>query len=150
MVAIQLTSAELWPSNHEQAEQLAMVVKEVFYESPMPDTPSLTRHATLLEAFQTDIATRLAVLDDASLTGTGQSAADTLGVPGTVVARTLTSYLLREIVARGVDGGPLFPLACQLNHDQLKLENEQIKRMIGDTLERLARLEETLGEPSDP
>jgi hypothetical protein len=63
------------------------------------------------------IAGQLAVLDDASLTGTGQSSADVLGVPGTVVAAKLTGHLLREIVVRGARGGPLFPLASQLNDD---------------------------------
>jgi len=42
------------------------------------------------------------VLDDASLTNTGQSSADVLGVPGTVVSAKLTSHLLREVMARGL------------------------------------------------
>ena len=61
-----------------------------------------------------------------------------------MVAQKLTRHLLREIVACGAEGGPLLPLASQLNHDQLQLEGEQIKGMIGEALERLAwkRLQE--------
>jgi hypothetical protein len=40
----------------------------------------------LLEGLQAGIAWQLAVLDDAELAGTGQSSADVLGVPGTVLA----------------------------------------------------------------
>ena len=44
-------------------------------------------------------------------TGTGQSSADVLGVPGTVLADWLTGHLVREIIVRGSGGGPLAPLA---------------------------------------
>jgi hypothetical protein len=57
-----------------------MVVSEVFGE-PMPDSP-LAGEATLLQALQAGIAEKLAVLDDAALTGTGQSSAEVLGVSG--------------------------------------------------------------------
>ncbi len=63
----------------------------------MPDAP-LSGHETVLEALQADIAGQLAVLDDASLTGTRQSSADVLG---TALAAKLTGHLLREIVSRG-------------------------------------------------
>ena len=55
-----------------------MVVSQVFSE-PVPGAP-LAGHATVLEALQAGIAGRLAVLDDASLTGAGQSSAAVLGV----------------------------------------------------------------------
>jgi hypothetical protein len=48
-----------------------------------------------------------------------------------VLVEKLTGHLVREIVAGGSRGGPLFPLACQLNHDLLQLEGEQIKGMMG-------------------
>jgi hypothetical protein len=139
--AAQRTAEELRPSNDEQAEQLAMVISRVFGK-PMRGTP-LAGDGTMLGALQARIATQLAVLDDASLTGSVQSSADFLGVPGIVVAQKLTVHLLQEIMARGASGGPLFPLASQLNHDLLRLDGEQIKGMIGDVLERLARLEGT-------
>ena len=57
-----------------------MVVSEVFGE-PVP-AAALAGQATVLEALQAGIAGQLAVLDDAGLTGTGQSSADVLGVSG--------------------------------------------------------------------
>lgn len=135
---VRLTAAELRP---DDAEQLAMVVSEQFGEQ-VPGEP-LEGHATVLEALQAGIAAQLAVLDDASLTGTEQSSADVLGVPGTVVAEKLTSYLLQEIVTRGSRGGPLFPLASQLNHEMARLESEQLRGMVREALEALARLEGT-------
>ena len=78
--AVQRTAAELRPGDDERAEQLAMVVSEVF-RMPLPAVP-LAGNATVLEALQAGIAGQLGVLDDASLTGTGQSSADVLGVPG--------------------------------------------------------------------
>jgi hypothetical protein len=112
--AVQDTAAELSPSI-EQVGQLAMVISEVFRE-PVPDVP-LPGPATLLEGLQTGIARQLAVLDDPGLTGTGQSSGDLLGVPGAVLAEKLTDHLMREIMFRGSGGGPLTPLADQLNHD---------------------------------
>jgi hypothetical protein len=53
------------------------------------------------------IAGQRAVLDEASLSGGGQSSPDVLDVPGAVLAERLTAYLLREIVVRGSGGGPL-------------------------------------------
>ena len=60
------------------AGQLAMVVSEVF-KTPVAAVP-LAGDATVLEALQAGIAVQLAVLDDASLTGTGESSAEVLGV----------------------------------------------------------------------
>ena len=141
--AVQRTAEELQPGDDERAEQLAMVVGEVFGE-PVPGAP-LARHATVLEALQAGIAGQLAVLDDASLTGTGQSSTDVLGVPGTVVAEKLTGHLVREIVVRGARGGPLFPLASQLNDDVTHLQGQQIQgalRQLGsEILDALARLD---------
>ena len=123
--AVQLTAGELRPGDEEQAEQLAMVVSQVFSE-PVPGAP-LAGQETVLEALQAGIAGQLAVLDDASLTGTGQSSADVLGVSGAVLAEKLTAHLLREIVVRGSRGGPLFPLASQLNDDVTHLQGQQLE-----------------------
>jgi hypothetical protein len=124
--AVQDTAAEMSPSVG-QAGQLAMVISEVFRE-PVPDAP-LAGAATLLEGLQAGIARQLAVLDDAGLTGTGQSSADVLGVPGTVLAEKLTDHLIREIKFRGSGGGPLTPLADQLNHD---LTHRMLARLAGE------------------
>src|SRR5713226_2759195 len=74
--AVQRTADELWPEDNEQAEQVVMVIDEVFRE-PMPRRP-MAGHATLVQAIQTGIAGQLAPLDDAELTGTGQSSAQVL------------------------------------------------------------------------
>jgi hypothetical protein len=95
----------------------------------VPGEP-LAEHATVLEAVQAGIAAQLAVLDDASLTGTGQSLAAVLGISGEVVAATLTSHLVREIVVRGSRGGPLVPLADQLNHDVTHLQGQRMEGML--------------------
>ena len=63
-----------------------------------------------------------AVLDDPTVTGTGRSSAEVLGVSVTVVADVLTDRLVREFMVRGSGGGPLAPLADQLNHDRTYLQ----------------------------
>ena len=87
---------------------------------------------------QAGIATQLAVLGDASLTETGQSFADLLEVPGAALAEKITIHLLREIVVRGSRGGPLLPLAAQLNADMTRLQGR--RRVEG----RVDRLDHTL------
>ena len=62
-------------------------------------------------------------------------------VPGPALAERLTADLLREIVARGARGGPLFPLASQLNDDVTHLQGQRLEGMLGDVLSRLARLD---------
>ena len=137
--AVQLTAVELDPSGGEQAGQLAMVVSEVF--EPMPDGP-LAGQATLLEVLQAGIAEKLAVLDDAGLTGTGHSSADLLGVQATVLAEQLAGHLVREIMRRGSHGGPLAPLADQLNHDVTHLQGQRLEgvlaRLAGEVRDALA------------
>jgi Tetratricopeptide repeat len=123
--AIESTAMELDPLGGGQAGQLAMVVSEVFRD-PAPDA-RMVEQATLLEALQAGIAKRLAVLDDAAVTGTGQSSAEVLGVPGNVLAQTLAGHLVREIMVRGSGGGPLAPLAGQLNHDVTHLQGQRLE-----------------------
>ncbi len=127
--AVQLTAAELRPGDAGQPEHVALVISHVFGE---PVTAArLAGQATVLEALQAGITSQLAVLDDPGLTGTGQSSADVLGVPGPVVAAKLTGHLVREIVARGSHGGPLFPLASQLNDNVTHLQGQRIEKMLG-------------------
>ena len=136
--AVWATAEELSPSGGEQAGQVAMVISEVFRD-PVPDAP-LAGPVMLLEGLQAGIAGQLAVLDDAGLTGTGQSSADVLGVPGTVLADRLTGHLVREIIIRGSGGGPLTPLADQLNHELTRLQiGGMLARLAGEVRDALAR-----------
>jgi hypothetical protein len=138
--AVQFTAAEFRPGR-EEAEELAMVVSQVFSE-PVP-VASLSAQATFLEALHAAVAGQLAPLGDPHMTGTGKSSAEVLGVPVTVLAETLTSHLVQEIVARAAQGGPLTPLAAQLNHDVTHLQGQRLEAMfarLGDTIvEALAR-----------
>jgi hypothetical protein len=118
--AVLATAEEMSPSGGAQAEQVAMVISEVF-RNPVPDAPR-AGPVMLLEGLQAGIARQLAVLDDAGLTGTGQSSADVMGVPGAVLADRLTAHLVREIIVRGSGGGPLAPLADQFNHELTRLQ----------------------------
>jgi len=98
----------------------------------------------VLQALQAGIAERFEVLDDATVTGTGQSSSDLLGITGTVLAEKLTANLLREILVRGARGGPLSPLASQLNDDVTHLQVQRLEgvidRRVGEILDALARL----------
>lgn len=107
--AVQRTAQELCPGGGEGAGVLATVVSEVFGRH----LPALATagDSTLLERLQSGIASQVAVLDDASLTGTGRSSSQLLGVSGAAIARSLTSHLVSEIKARAERGGPLTPVA---------------------------------------
>lgn len=121
--AVQAAAAQFAPSGGEPPGQLAMMVSEVFRE-PEPDV-ALAGQATLLQALRAGIVANLAVLDDPALTGTGQSSAQLLGVPASELAEALADHLVREIMVRGSGGGPLAPLADQLNHDRTYLQQVQ-------------------------
>ena len=112
-----------------------MVVSEVFRD-PAPDV-ALAGQATLLEALQAGIAENLAVLDDPAVTGTGQSSAGVLGVSGGVLAETLAGHLVREIMFRGSRGGPLTPLAGQLNHDVTHLQGQRLEGMLAQLVDQV-------------
>ena len=127
-VAVQLTASELRPDGGG-AEELAMVVSEVFTTSA-PGFPT-TGRATLLEALQTGIATQLAALDDVELTGTQKSSAQVLGFSAGMLAEKLTQKLIREVMVRGARGGPLAPLAAQLNADKTNLQGQRIEDIVG-------------------
>ncbi len=120
-----------------------MVVSQVFGE-PVPGD-LLAGRATMLEALQVGVAGQLAVLDDAGLTGTGQSSADVLGVPGAVVAQKLTMHLLQEIMSRGPRGGPLEPLSNQLNHDKSHLQGLRVEGMVDRLDDKLVEVLARMG-----
>ena len=107
--------------------------------TPTPDA-ALAGQATLLEALQAGIAGKLAVLDDPGITGTGQSSAELLGVPGGVLAETLAGHLVREIMVRGSRGGPLAPLADQLNHDVTHLQGQRLEGMLAQLADQVTAL----------
>jgi hypothetical protein len=83
------------------------------------------------------------VLDDAALAGAGQSSAQVLGIPGTVLADRLTTHLVRQVIVGGSGGGPLTPLADQFNHELTRLQGQRIEgmlaRLAGDVQAALAR-----------
>jgi hypothetical protein len=157
--AVWATAEEMSPSGGEQAGQVAMVISAVFRD-PVPTAP-VAGAVMLLEGLQAGMAGQLAVLDDAGLTGTGQSSADVLGVPGTVLADRLTGHLVREIIVRGSGGGPLAPLADQFNHELTRLQGQRIEgmlaRLAGEIRDALARPDsgvtvtgQPLAEVTDP
>jgi hypothetical protein len=127
--AIELTAAELSPDDDGRAEEMAMVINEVF-RTPAPDT-LLAQHKTVLRALQAGIGDQLAVLDDASHTGVGQSSAALLDVPTGEIADKLTGHLVQEIIGRATRGGALEPLAAQLNHDVTHLQAYETQRALG-------------------
>jgi hypothetical protein len=77
--AVQRTAEQLAPSDDEQAQRLATAVGRVFRD-PAPDA-AVVRQATLLEALQAGIASKLPVLSEPDITGTGQSPADDHEIP---------------------------------------------------------------------
>jgi hypothetical protein len=126
--AIERTAEELAPSGGEQADQLAEAIGKAFRD-PAPDA-AVPGQATLLEALQAGISGQLAVLDEPDISGAGQSAAELPGVAGGVLAETLAGHLVREIMIRGSQGGPLAPLADQLNHDVTHLQGQRLEGML--------------------
>jgi hypothetical protein len=139
--AIGLTAESFCPGGGRPAEHLAMVVDQVFAE-PIP-AASAVGHSTLLEALHAGIAAQLAPLDDAELTGTGKSSAELLSVLGANVAEQLARQLVQEIIGRGARGGPLAPLANQLDHDLTHLQGRALEAKL-DLL--ISDVEETLRE----
>jgi hypothetical protein len=132
--AVQLTAAQLCTAG-ERVNQLAMVISQVFSE-PVPSAP-LATYTSTLEALKAGIARQLAILDDTAITGTGESSAEVLGISAGVLASQLTNHLVQEILTRGARGGPLAPLADQLNHDKTYLQGLRIEGMLGQALAEL-------------
>jgi hypothetical protein len=141
--AVQLTAEDLCPEGGERTAQLAMVINEVFADR----RPQLSTAAypTLLQALQAGISEELAPLDDPDITGTGTSSAELLEVPAATLAEKLTAHLVQEILSRGSHGGPLAPVADQLNHDVTHLQGQRIEgmmsRLVAVVLEALVRME---------
>ena len=136
--AIQLTANDFYPNDDPRADELARVIDHIFDHS-VSVTP-IAGHATLLQALYAGISARLAPLGDADLTGTESSSAELIGVSAVLLERKLIGHLVREIVSRGARGGPLEPLASQLNSDVTHLQGQRIERR----LDQLAQAVEDL------
>jgi hypothetical protein len=146
VAAVEATATQLAPSG-EQADQLAMAVGKVFRAAPKV---ALAGQGTLLEALQAGIAGRLAVLEDPAATGTGQSAMGLLGVSAGVLAETLAGHLVYEIAVRGARGGPLTPLADQLNHDMTHLQGQRLEGMLAQVVSVVTDLAQAGHGPQVP
>jgi hypothetical protein len=136
--AVQRTTAELRPEGGEPAEELATVISQVFAVR-LPDTPS-TEDKTLLETLQAGVAGQLAPLRDAKVTGVGRSSLELLGILPETLTDKLIMFLAQEIIVRGARGGPLAPLANQLEHDRIYLQGQRIEGMVARLIEALAQL----------
>jgi hypothetical protein len=112
----------------EQTRQLAMTIKKAFHK-PIQGA-RVAGPVTMLELLQGGIAGQLATLDGAGRTATRQSSMEMLGVPGAVLAEKVSGYLVRELIFRGSGGGPLAPLADQLNHDLTHLQGQRVEGML--------------------
>jgi hypothetical protein len=78
-----------------------------------------------------------------------------------VLAERLTGHLVREIMLRGSGGGPLTPLADQLNHDRTYLQGQRVEgivaRLVDEVWDAQVRSDNgavvvgpPLGEVTDP
>jgi hypothetical protein len=143
VAAVEATVAQVAPSG-EQADQLAMAVGKVFRGAPKV---ALAGQETLLEALQAGIAGRLAVLEDPAATGTGQSGMGLQGVPAGGLAETLAGHLVHEISVRGARGGPLTPLADQLNHDMTHLQGQRLEGMLAQVVSLVTELAQAARGP---
>ena len=118
--AVRRTADEVALGDQRKARDVALVIREVF--AGQVPAGSLASGETTLEVLRAGVARQLAVLDDAQVTGTWQSSADVLGLRAGILAEKLAGHLVSAVIAAGSQGGPLFPLANQLNHDLTHLQ----------------------------
>jgi Tetratricopeptide repeat len=130
---VEQTLDELDLAGDEQAERLAKSIGKAF-KKPVPS--QLAEDATLLQALQAAIADKLAAVEDSARSGAEPSLAELAGVPASVLADKLAGHLVQQIMLRGVQGGPLTPLAEQLNHDATHL---QLAELTSEVRKALAR-----------
>jgi TPR repeat protein len=133
--AVQDTAAEMNLPD-EQATRLVTLIGEAF-RRPVQGA-LLAGSVTMMEVLQAGIARQLAVLDAAGSADGGQSPQVVLALPGGALAEKLTSHLVREIMLRGCGGGPLTPLADQLNHDLTHLQGQRVEGMLARLVARTA------------
>ena len=134
--AVQVTVTDISSANEKNADQLAQRISDAFgRRAPVRMPPG---RLTRLEALRAGIAGQLTVLEDPATPATAP-----LGMPAAMVADRLTAHLIHEISARGSEGGPLEPLANQLDHDLTHSQLEELKAMAN-------RLLGTAGAPASP
>jgi hypothetical protein len=137
--AIKATACELRPGDEMAAENLARVIDELFKVPTRDDVHDADASAS--QALVTSISAQFAVLDDACMTGVGQSAADSLEVSTAELTEKLYGHLRQQIVLLGSRGGPLAPLANELNHEATHRGLEQIADAIRQETDRLHAIE---------
>ena len=130
--AVQATADEISPSDQNQADQLAKQISRAFGKAAPAEV--LPRRLTRLEGLYAGIAHQLSIPDEGGQPPVGQ-----FGVQVSVVAALLGDHLIDEITSCGAEGGPLTPLAGQLNHD---LTHLQVQRLEG----RGQRIEDMLAQ----
>ncbi len=127
--AVSGTATELRPDGGEPAAERERVIGQVV-RARVPRELDLTAGRTLLPAISSGVAAQAAVLDDRDLTEQGVSSADILGVPARVIGERLTEHLSAGIRSAGLGGGPLKPLADQLNSDLTHKHLHEIRQRL--------------------
>jgi hypothetical protein len=123
--AIRATAEELRPGNPQRAEHLARVIDELFKIPTREDSSDAL--TTAAEALEASIGVQLAVLDDASMTGVGSTAADELEISTVELTEKIYGHLRRQILFSGSRGGTLEPLANALHHETTQSELQEIR-----------------------
>ena len=136
--AVRLTAAELCPGDTRRAEELAIMISQLF-KIPLQEA-LLGVQATVLEALQVAIAEQLKLLDNPGLAASLESLTGMTGLSAAIMAQKLTAHLLREIVALGSRGGPLEPLANQLDHDRTYLQGLRVEGKMDQLDDKLAEI----------
>lgn len=126
--AIRLTAEDFLEG--ESAEHLARVIDQAFGTDVPIAAP--TQRATLLQNLHSAVIERAAVLGDSDLTGVGVSSADLFGISAAAIGTRLSSHLINEIKRRASRGGPLGPLATQINFDENDLRSRSVEDKLDD------------------
>jgi hypothetical protein len=134
-VAIKATASELSPEDPARADFLASVIDELF-KAPTGEEPG-DAAATATEALKAAVGAQLVVvLEDASRTGVGRSAAEELGVSSAELTEKLYTNLVRQISHTGSRGGPLEPLSNALGHETIHAAIRQLSVAVEDGFAR--------------
>jgi tetratricopeptide (TPR) repeat protein len=145
VAAIELTAREFYPESDEHAAALAGIMNHAF-GNPIPEG-STTGHSSLLQAIELGISQQLTLLDEAELAELGSSLELLTQVSANSLSARLADHFIQQIFVRGARGGPLAPLADQLNHEMTRRQGQRIEDMVGsmgrEILYAIARVENT-------